>query len=312
MFFGGIDAENYTGRAIAALATLRNAALQVDVVIGAKHPQREQLLIACAAHGYACHVQTNRMADLIAAADLAIGAGGSTTWERCCLGLPTLAICVANNQRQQIADAAAAGLLYIFNEHEDVEYSIATHVRALIDNPTLRSMLSANGMREVDGRGISRVVNALNGSAIEMRIATAEDSRNLFNWRNDALIRAVSRSTDPIDWNDHQKWLASALASPDRILLIGMTEGEPLGMVRYDRLGSEAEVSIYLVPDRLSSGLGFELLHAAEQWLRGNQPEICSIRASVFGINERSIRLFANAGYTKELICFTKRLTQDE
>ncbi|MDO8208674.1 MAG: UDP-2,4-diacetamido-2,4,6-trideoxy-beta-L-altropyranose hydrolase, partial [Gallionella sp.] len=98
VFFGGVDADNYTGRAIEALSEIDVSGFHIDVVIGAQHPRLAEIEGMCAANGFVCHVQTNRMAELMAAADLAIGAGGSATWERCCLGLPALAFCTADNQ----------------------------------------------------------------------------------------------------------------------------------------------------------------------------------------------------------------------
>lgn len=75
IFFGGVDADNFTGRAIEALSGIDLAGLHVDVVIGAQHPCREQINDACTQHGFNCHIQTDKMAELMTAADLAIGAG---------------------------------------------------------------------------------------------------------------------------------------------------------------------------------------------------------------------------------------------
>ena len=88
VFFGGVDSENYTTRAIEALASISRHGLHVDVVIGVLHPHREQIESTCADNKFVCHVQTDQMAELMASADLAVGAGGSASWERCSLGLP--------------------------------------------------------------------------------------------------------------------------------------------------------------------------------------------------------------------------------
>ncbi len=112
VFFGGIDAGNYTMPAIAALVRASRPDIQVDVVIGTHHPAREAIEDVCLQHGFICHVQTSRMAELTAAADLAIGAGGTAMWERCSLGLPSLTLSVAENQRQLVDDAALGGLVY--------------------------------------------------------------------------------------------------------------------------------------------------------------------------------------------------------
>lgn len=99
LFFGGGDGDNLTAR---ALRELRDTALTADVVIGASNPRHDEIAALCRADGgcYTLHVQTGRMAELMARADLALGAGGGSHWERCLLGLPALVVTVAENQRE--------------------------------------------------------------------------------------------------------------------------------------------------------------------------------------------------------------------
>lgn len=308
VFFGGVDADNYTGRALKVLINIGIPDLHVGVVIGSQHPCREQIEFECVQHGFTCHVQTNRMAELMAAADLAIGAGGSATWERCCLGLPTLTICVADNQRKQIADAASEGLLYAPELKDELILVVKRHVSALMENGYLRHVISRKGMQAVDGRGVLRVIGNLGCSGIEIRAASLDDSEKLFEWRNHPTIRAVSRRADMIDWESHQRWFASVLNSTDRLLVIGQREGSPVGVVRFDIQGDEAEVSIYLVPGNKEPGQGRELLQSAERWFTANRPRVSKIRAHVLGGNEPPQRLFLGAGYQVESTNYSKRL----
>lgn len=308
VFFGGVDVDNNTDRALEALVNVGIPNLHVDVVIGAQHPFCDQLELKCAAHGFSCHVQTDRMAEMMAAADLAIGAGGSATWERCCLGLPTLTICTADNQGRQIADAASEGLLYAPERKDELTLVFERHVSALIENGYLRHVISRNGMRAVDGSGVPRVIGNMGCSGIEIRAAGHDDSHRLFEWRNHPTVRAVSRSAELISWDDHQKWFASVLADRNRLLLIGWREGLPVGVVRFDILGDGAEVSIYLVPGIQGGGHGRDLLQSAERWFIANRPEIRRLLAHVLDGNEPSRRLFSGAGYQVESTCYSKRL----
>lgn len=308
IFFGGVDADNCTSRAIEALANIGNSDLHVDVVIGAQHPCHEQIELTCAQHGFVCHVQTDKMAELMVAADLAIGAGGSATWERCCLGVPALAICTADNQQKQIADAAREGLLYSPEIKGDLNRAIQRHANALIENSYLRHLISSNGMQAVDGYGVLRVIGNLCCSSVDIRTARHDDSEKLFEWRNHPTVRAASRSADMITWESHQKWLASVLASHNSLLLIGQHEGLSVGVVRFDIQGDEAEISIYLVPERKKLVRGQDLLQSAESWFIANRPEVRKIRAHVLGGNERSQRLFLGAGYRVESTNYLKRL----
>jgi UDP-2,4-diacetamido-2,4,6-trideoxy-beta-L-altropyranose hydrolase len=306
--FGGVDTANHTGLAIKALKSIGYIEYHVDVVIGNQHPKRKEIEANCVELGFSCHVQTAQMAELIASADMAIGSGGIATWERCCLGLPTIVICAAQNQRQQIEDAARKGLVALPNDFEQNEKSLAKHIQTMIDNRAFRTLLSTNGMSCVDGRGVMRVINKLGISRIEIRNATLEDELNLFDWRNHELIRAASRCNHLIEWNEHKDWIRSVLNSPDSSLLIGTLDGLIIGVVRYDYSVNSAEISIYLVPHMIMIGYGGELMQAAEQWLRLNRQNIISISAYVLGHNYKATKLFTSEGYMAEPTRFIKKL----
>jgi UDP-2,4-diacetamido-2,4,6-trideoxy-beta-L-altropyranose hydrolase len=308
IFFGGMDADNYTGTALEALTDLAIPDIEIDVVIGETHPARSRLAAECIRPGFTLHVQTDRMAELMAAADLAVGAGGTATWERCCMGLPALVICIADNQSRQIADAARAILVYAPDGREGPAAMMARHVRALIDNSSLRAAISRNGMEAVDGCGVARVVASMGSGGIQIRRAAIGDSRHVFEWRNDPAVRLASRSDAVIGWTGHEEWFAAVLGSPDRLLLIGERDGSAVGVVRFDLNNDDAEISIYLVPGDHRRGEGRELLLAAEAWLADNRPRVAQIRAHVLGANLRSQRLFLGANYRAESASYLKRL----
>lgn len=308
IFFGGVDADNYTGLSIQALIELGIPDIHVDVVIGAQHPCRESIETACFRHDFICHVQTNKMAELMAVADLSIGAGGSAIWERCCMGLPAMTICAADNQHNQIVDAASEGLLYAPEVKDGIGLMIERHLSSLMENSCLRQLISRNGMQAVDGLGALRVISSMGCSGIDIRTARADDSEHLFVWRNHPTIRAVSRNADTIKWEDHSNWFASVLSDQNRLLLIGQRDGVPVGVVRFDIENNQAEVSIYLVPEAKTSCRGHDLLQGAEQWFSKNHPEVKILRAHVLGANERSQRLFLAAGYQVESTYYLKRL----
>jgi UDP-2,4-diacetamido-2,4,6-trideoxy-beta-L-altropyranose hydrolase len=159
MFFGGVDAGNYTGLAIDALSGLDIQGAEVDVVIGAQHPYRAEIEQACTTQGYACHVQTSRMAELMAAADLAIGAGGSATWERCCLGLPSLLIAFADNQIDISKDLASIDACDFIGAMDEInEKSMQTAIVRMLKYSDQRNVISKKAYSLVDGMGVDRVL----------------------------------------------------------------------------------------------------------------------------------------------------------
>jgi len=308
VFFGGIDEHNYTGMALEVLTDLALPGIHVDVVIGEKHPNRAAIEAQCKSHGYACHVQTPTMAELMASADLAIGAGGIACWERCCVGLPGLALSTANNQTQQLEDAAGQGLLYSIGAVDNLAEALKLHLQALIGNRALRQLLSINGMAAVDGAGRLRIAEHMGCTGMSIRVAEPRDAAALHRWRNHPGIRAVSNNCDEIAWADHSRWLDGVLADPQRHLLIGEIEGQPVGVVRFDVQADEAEVSIYKVPDAALPCRGADLLRCAQDWLAAQRPDVTTVHADVKGDNMRSIALFKAAGYDVEHARFTRKL----
>jgi len=110
VFFGGSDPSHQTECALQAIERLDRPGLQVDVVVGSSNPNQQAIREYCdARNGVNYHCQVSNMAEFIAAADLAIGAGGATTWERCILGLPCLTVVLADNQLVAAEDVAATG-----------------------------------------------------------------------------------------------------------------------------------------------------------------------------------------------------------
>ena len=99
IFFGGSDLTDETMKALKALESLHRSDIQVNVVVGASNKNRENIEAYCRQYEnmqYFC--QVSNMAEMMNEADLAIGAGGTTTWERCFLGLPSIVIAIADNQ----------------------------------------------------------------------------------------------------------------------------------------------------------------------------------------------------------------------
>jgi UDP-2,4-diacetamido-2,4,6-trideoxy-beta-L-altropyranose hydrolase len=161
VFFGGVDAENYTGRAIEALVKIDIPELHVDVVIGSQHPHRAQIQGKCTQYGFVCHVQTSQMAELMAAADLAIGAGGSSNWERCCLGLPSLLTAIAENQ--VLANSALAEFGAVDYLGKSSKVSVDKWRRALTSrlHSDWLTLTSSRALGLVDGLGIQRLMDTM-------------------------------------------------------------------------------------------------------------------------------------------------------
>jgi UDP-2,4-diacetamido-2,4,6-trideoxy-beta-L-altropyranose hydrolase len=136
IFLGGGDPENITSRVLAALSVLDISGVVLDVVVGASNPHRAAIKDICSRIPLAnYHCQVTNMSALMLGADLAIGAGGTTTWERCALGLPTLTIVIAENQLQTTQDMSDLGVIWYMGrstelDHEALRVAIHTALNA--------------------------------------------------------------------------------------------------------------------------------------------------------------------------------------
>ena len=92
-------------------------------------------------------------------------------------------------------------------------------------------------------------------------------------------------------------WFSRTLASERLELLIAMCGDEPVGCVRFDIDGEQAEVSIYLDPVRHGQGWGRLVLSQAMEWMHSEHPSVTLFSAEVLAENSASAKLFQRCGY---------------
>jgi UDP-2,4-diacetamido-2,4,6-trideoxy-beta-L-altropyranose hydrolase len=161
VFFGGGDSRAEILKALEALRRLNKPDIAIDVVascadravIDAVHSALPWAVV----HGY-----VEDVASLMGAADLTLGAAGSTTWERCCLGLPAVTVCLAANQHLigvSVGDVGAAR--HLGKSSEVTVDAMERAIRELIEAPTALARMSARALELVDGLGTTRVSTAM-------------------------------------------------------------------------------------------------------------------------------------------------------
>jgi UDP-2,4-diacetamido-2,4,6-trideoxy-beta-L-altropyranose hydrolase len=306
--FGGFDAAMQTHHAMLALADY--AGLEVDFVAGADNPAWAQMqALAASRPHWRLHSFVSDFYRLMTEADLFVGAGGGTSWERAAMGLPTICIAVSNNQQANGEVMAAAGAHVFMGAREQVSVEqLRLAIGFVVDNQGLRQSLARQSRQLVDGLGAQRVAAALAGAVLRMRPATRDDAQLLFDGRNSEAVRRWSLQTGVVEWAAHQHWLTASLDNPRRLLLIAEADDGPVGVLRYDLRGLSAEVSIYLFEGRFGLGWGRALLDRGEAAVRAHWPELQSLTAQVLPANRRSLKVFGDAGYTQNACAFTRDL----
>lgn len=163
VYFGGSDLFGLSALVLTVLSSAEFSHLDVDVVIGATAATSDVIRqFATGSRRITVHYPQPTLAPLLAQADIAIGAVGGTTWERMCLGVPTMAAIVADNQFEAAQQLSKAGLLYLLGPAAEVaEKTLACGLRTLLGDPALRQRMADGGQALVDGRGIDRIVDAM-------------------------------------------------------------------------------------------------------------------------------------------------------
>jgi UDP-2,4-diacetamido-2,4,6-trideoxy-beta-L-altropyranose hydrolase len=174
---GAADPDNFSGKAIAAAAAT-GLGLALDVVLGTDAPQQSAVAAQLASYPHPARllIGTTRIADLMIAADLAIGACGTMSWERCCLGLPTIAVTMADNQEPHGRNLADAGAIHLLGR--DGMTSAAAVGDALMElaaDADRRRRMSRAAASVCDGGGAGRVAAILGSQRQTDRCTLVEE-----------------------------------------------------------------------------------------------------------------------------------------
>lgn len=299
---GATDPVNATAHVVEGIKASGIVA-QVDVVLGAAAPHRADVTARLDSR-MTLHVDPADMTGLVRGAKLAVGAPGSSSFERAVLGLPSILVQTADNQadialafgRSGAADVVALATL------EDAAVFGGIIARLLADDGR-REVMSAAAALLCDGRGALRLLAMLagafktkDGSTVNLRMAEDSDIEWLLDLQRKPETRRFARNPAVPAGDDHGRWYAQLMDDTERTLLILESTGTRLGFVRLDcrsaAVTANFEVSIAVDPTHHGRGLGFAALQLARRFAPG-----AAFNATVMPTNLASQALFASAGY---------------
>lgn len=303
--FGGQDLGNLTPRMLRLLVRnqpelnkkiiVGSGFKNLDLIIEAKDDQTEIYRSPSSAE----------MLQLMYESDIAISAAGQTIYELARVGVPTIAISVAENQKNNLTGWIKEEFLTSDFNYETV--NLENRLLVVFNNYKKRDVrvkLSAIGRKKVDGLGARRVVQSILDEMINrnggcyLRNALDSDSMTVFNLSNDRSVRLNSINQAQIKWQEHIKWYSEKINDENYLFMLAFNgNDEFVGQVRFDIKENNASINISIDKNfrgkRLSSPL---LIKSSFQCLR-DKPNVKSILAYIRPTNTASIKAFAKAAY---------------
>jgi UDP-2,4-diacetamido-2,4,6-trideoxy-beta-L-altropyranose hydrolase len=294
---GGGDPKNLLPRLVEAIK-LSSAKLETKLVVGTapdngllprySYESEDSIELVVGSHD---------MVPLEAWAHIAVGAAGSTCWEFCALGLPSILIDVAENQRAVAERLNERGIAIHIPAREANPKRIAEEIDRLIGSPLIRQEMSRRGKDLVDGHGAYRVVGALRALGIRFRHATQDDCKLLWAWANDPVTRENSFRPANIYWNEHRDWFDKTLAKHGSIIFIAEEAQIPVAVIRVEEKNpGVGEISITVSPEARGFGLAHHFIRECTKQV-ARELNLREVNAFIKPENRASRRVFEIAGY---------------
>lgn len=294
--FGGTDILDLSNVSIEYLK--RNGFMgDINILISSSYSKLDDLKYACSKfNDVTLHIDSTQVADLMLKADLAIGSLGTSTWERCCLGLPCISVVVAENQSyiaNQLAKIGAIELTAI----PTMEKTIASFIHA--SEMTHWNKLSEKSFTLCDGHGAERIISKLclneyDSNSIVLEPISPSDEEILFTWQTEDGNRKFSRISRVPNRKEHSDWFHASLENPKRRMWVAIYQGTKCGYVRLDDLENSEEVSVLISTHHQGLGIAYKSINILKKLSLYND-----IKAEVAENNVPSIRLFTSLGFTK-------------
>ena len=140
-----------------------------------------------------------------------------------------------------------------------------------------------------------------------LRKATMNDMDLIFEWANDPVVRSNSFNSEPITYENHVEWFNRIMADNNVLQFILIDDEIPVGQIRLNIEGAEAEIGYSIAADYRGKGYGRRILQLIVEEVEKNHPEIKTLVAKVKPDNMASKKLFESEGYEMKYSCYTKK-----
>ena len=302
IMMGASDPDNVASLALAGVNLVKDT-LAIDIIMGARAPHLKNVKQKAqkSHHEVTIHAGVDNVASLMADADICIGAGGTTSWERCCLGLPSVVIEIADNQQKIIHELSRAGAIYAGGHFSELSpeklYDILSE---FLHEPDRLVKMSHAAADVCDGSGVKRfipyvypAIQAKEGGNICVRCMDMVDANIVLKWQSFPKTRKYFRNPKAPSQSEHHQWMVRSVNSSVNEVYIVQYNNIPAGLLQLKCKEDQVyEVSILIAPDYYGRGIATSAL----AWARILKPQAIFV-AEILDQNEASKSLFTKAGY---------------
>jgi UDP-2,4-diacetamido-2,4,6-trideoxy-beta-L-altropyranose hydrolase len=291
---GGIDIDNFTGKVVQILdkCNLPND-IVIAVVVGKNFPHLKSIADKLSNLKYKSEIMVgvDNIAEVMANSDIAIGAAGGSTWERCCLGLPTIQILTADNQKYIANNLHSIKAIELIDNISKIPLKIKKIVKSYKKISLISSSI-------VDGCGVQKVINCirLNDKYInpfQLKPIELGDSDFIYSLQNKETRKYFINPKIP-SHIEHAEWFDNIFSSHKSQLFIIQFEGYSSGVLRLDNIDSGfIEVSIIILKKYRGRGLAKKVLTILENLVLNRV-----LKATIHKDNNLSKKIFTLSGYS--------------
>jgi len=302
---GGVDVDNITESILDELkrCNLPNN-LKIIIVMGSLAPHLESVKSKALALPYKIEIKVDvgNMAEIMANSDVAIGAAGSTTWERCCLGLPTIQIVTAKNQQFLAETLARYNVVKLARKTKDVNYFLKK------SSEWMRGV-SSSAEEVCNGMGGYKVFNRMTNYKTTLKkfgevdlcnYVNLNESDKIFtlNMRNHPEVRKWMYNQDKISEKSHFEFIKNLEYDVKKRYFLVKQEDSVIGSINFSEINlfNSVEFGIYANPFLQLKGTG-KLLESVASQYAFVELGVKKIKLEVYSNNDRAICFYNKCGF---------------
>ena len=315
---GGVDVDNVTESILDELMRVCSSLNDINIIVimGGSAPHLESIkskanILSCKTD---VKVDVGNMAEIMANTDIAIGAAGSTTWERCCLGLPTIQIITAKNQQFLAETLMQQNIVKLVKETKDTTCLLERSIEWMKDAGLAASQVC-------DGKGRYRVFNRMSDQTMNLNDLGKVELCNYINLDMDDQIFVLKMRNHPkikkwmhnqvnILQKDHFGFIENLKSSANKRYFLIKQKSDIIGSINFSKinLNNSVEFGIYANPFLQFKGSG-ALLELVASKYAFNKLGVKKIKLEVFSRNKRAINFYNKCGF--KILCTKNKSHND-